>query len=196
MLHPMSSAATLVRTARTDADLSCGALARRVGVPTSTISRIERGEMDPTVTMLERVLAAAGQQLRVSATRAGQGPTLAKLASAYVPDGSGTKIDWTRLRGFLDWLARHPEQVEAAIEVPPARTGTVLDALLAGIAEKVADDHGVVTPRWTRAVPAATPPWSPPGTPRMIAKAARATPDQLRRRGVVLAESDLWRPNA
>lgn len=196
MLHTVSPPATLVRTARNEAQLSCGALARRVGVPTSTISRIEKGEMDPTFTMLERVLAATGKQLRASATPTEGGPALAKLVDAYNPIGTGTKIDWTQLRGFLDWLARHPEQVEGAIEVPPARVGTVLDTMLAGIAEKLADDHGVDTPRWTRAVPAVAPPWSPPGTPRMIAAAERATPEQLRRRGIVLAEGDLWRRHA
>ena len=59
----MTTASKLVHDARTSAGLSRGALARNAGVPTSTVSRIEDGVMDPTLTMLRRVLAGASQRL-------------------------------------------------------------------------------------------------------------------------------------
>ena len=46
------------------AGLSQRALARRAGVPQSVVSRIERGHTSPTAGTLERLLAAAGFELR------------------------------------------------------------------------------------------------------------------------------------
>jgi transcriptional regulator with XRE-family HTH domain len=165
----------------------------RAGVPTSTISRIEDDEMDPTYTMLERVLAAAGKELRATCAEPRQLPSLAGLTDAYDERRRGTKIDWTRLRGFLDWLARHPDQAADAIDRPPRRTGSVLDAILAGIAEQIATDAGLEPPRWTKHVPELTEPWTSPGTPRMIAEATERTPEPFRRRNLVLARDALWR---
>jgi transcriptional regulator with XRE-family HTH domain len=186
----------LVAEARSQVGLSRRGLAERAGVPTSTISRIEDGEMDPTYTMLARVLGAAGRQLRTSAPELGDEPSLARLADAWQPTARGITFDWTRLRGFLDWLRLHPEQVEEAIATPPARSDTPLDGLLAGMAEKLADDGGLDRPRWTTSVPALATAWTPPGTPRMVAQAKRTTPQQLKLRNIVLAERDLWRTNA
>ena len=192
----MTSAATLVHDAREKAHLSCRGLAERAGVPASTISRIEDGQMDPTFTMLLRVLGAAGQVLGSTCVELDAAPSLARLVDAWQPGPNAGKINWTRLRGFVDWLALHPEQTETAIATPPARTGTPLDALLAGMAEKIADDAGIPRPRWSDAVPALDEPWEPPGTPRMIAEAKRTTPEPFRRRNIVLAERDIWRARA
>jgi transcriptional regulator with XRE-family HTH domain len=193
MLRAVGSPAALVAEARSQAGLSRRGLAERAGVPTSTISRIEDGAMDPTYTMLARVLGAAGRELRTSADELPDRPSLARLADAWRPTARGTTFDWTRLRGFVDWLRQHPDQVDEAIATPPARSEPVLDGLLAGIAEKLADDHGAPRPRWTAAVPPLPEPWRPPGTPRMVAQAERTTPQQLKLRNIVLAERDLWR---
>ncbi|SRR6266540_2514022 len=56
----MSTAATLLRQARTRAGLSQRALARRAGTAQSVIARIERGQTSPTWETLERLLDAAG----------------------------------------------------------------------------------------------------------------------------------------
>jgi transcriptional regulator with XRE-family HTH domain len=186
----------LVAEARRQAGLSRRALAERAGVPTSTVSRIEHGEMDPTYTMLARVLGAAGRQLQATAAELPESPSLARLADAWQPTNRGTTFDWTRLRGFVDWLRQHPDRLEEAIATPPARSDTPLDGLLAGIAEKLADDRGVDRPRWTTAVPPLREAWVAPGTPRMVARAERATPPQLKQRNIVLAEHDLWRTSA
>ena len=152
--------------------------------------------MDPTFTMLERVLGAAGQVLRSTCENLDATPSLARLTDTWQQGPSGAKVDWTRLRGCIDWLALHPEQTEATIDAPPARTGTPLDVLLAGMAEKLADDARIPRPRWTAAVPALEEPWEPPGTPRMIEAAKRATPEPLKRRNMFIAERDLWRMHA
>ena len=73
--------------------------------------------------------------------------SLARLADARSDTPWGETIDWTRLRATLDELMLHPEAVEAAITTPPARSGSArLDALLAGVAEKLADDAALPRP--------------------------------------------------
>lgn len=196
MLPLVSGTGTLLRDARARAGLSRRALASKAGVPTSTVSRIEDGYSDPTVTMLQRVLAAAGARLVMDLAPRDTQPTLAELAGAVESVNGRLKIDWTRLRGFADWAARHPEALIAAIADPPARTGTPLDAILAALAEQLAIEHGVERPKWTRARGALADEWSPPATAQMLAAAKAATPEPFRRRNIVLARSALFRQAA
>ena len=187
-----ATAATLLRDARTRAGLSRSALAAKAKVPTSTVSRIENEESDATITMLERLLTAAGAQLTLEAEPGNGDPTLAALATAAERTHGRLKIDWTRLRGFADWATRHSAALPGAIADPPARTGTVLDAILAGFAEELASEHHIDPPRWTRAVGALPRRWSPPSTPKMRARAAAMTPESFHRRNIVLAKSALF----
>lgn len=60
----MSPPATLLRQARTRAGLSQRALARRAGTAQSVVARIEAGHTSPTWETLERLLAAAGVEMR------------------------------------------------------------------------------------------------------------------------------------
>ena len=46
--------------------MSASALATASAVSTSTVTRIERGEINPTVQMLDRLLAASGNRLAVA----------------------------------------------------------------------------------------------------------------------------------
>ncbi len=186
----------LSREARTRSGLSRRALAARAGVPTSTVSRIEAAEIDPTVGMLQRVIEAAGSRLALDLESADAEPTLASLANAVDQVGARLKIDWTRLRGFADWAAEHPDRLTRALAHPPARTGTPLDAILAAFAEELAAQHNLPRPRWTRAVGRLEQEWSPAGTPRMRAEAAAKTPEPFRRRNLVLARSALFRQAA
>lgn len=184
---------TLVREARIAAGLSRRALALRAGVPTSTVSRIEDDDVDPTFTMLERVLAAAGKQLGISATAVDRDRMLAGLGDIYDESLPGTGVDWTRLRGFIDWVRLHPDKADTAIATPPPRTRPFVAALLAAVADQIAHEAAIAPPRWTRSVPPLREEWVPPGTPRMIAAARRRTSEPFRRRNIVLAHDDLWR---
>lgn len=60
------SAATLLRTARQQAGLSQRRLAERANTSQSVIARIELGESSPSWATLERLLAAAGFEMRAS----------------------------------------------------------------------------------------------------------------------------------
>jgi transcriptional regulator with XRE-family HTH domain len=189
----MTTSAVLLLEARKRAGLSRRALAARAGTPISTVSRIEEEQSDPTLPMLERLLAAAGSRLVVEAHPYGDHPTIAELATAVDRDNERLKIDWTRLRGFADWAERHPGELADAMASPPARTSTPLDAVLAAFAEELATRHGIDRPRWTRAVGPLPAPWSPPTTPRMRAAAAASTSEPFQRRNLVLADTALFR---
>jgi hypothetical protein len=160
------------------------------------VSRIEDQQSDPTLTMLERLLAAAGRRLLLEAHPCDDHPTLAELSTSVDRTAGRLKIDWTRLRGFADWAVDHRAGIADAIADPPARTGTPLDAILAAFAEELADQHGLDRPRWTRAVGALREPWSAPATPRMRAAAEASTPHPFRRRNVILSRSALFRSAA
>jgi len=192
MLTRMDGARRLVREARRSARLSTRALAARAQVSPSTISRIEGGRIDPTVGMLSKILLAAGRSLHLETSPAS--PVLADLAHAWTVSPDGARPDWTRFRIFLDDLALHPDRTAEAITLPPSGTGSsVIDALLAGIAEKLADDAGLTRPAWATSVPPAEELWQSPGTPKMRAAALSATPPQLLARNVVVTRATLWR---
>ncbi|AEG43931.1 helix-turn-helix domain-containing protein [Isoptericola variabilis] len=55
----------LVRTVRWEAGLTQDVLAARAGVSRTTLTRIESGGRNPSLPMLERILAAAGKQVRI-----------------------------------------------------------------------------------------------------------------------------------
>ena len=189
----MEDAATIVSNARINAGLSRKLLARRAGVPTSTVSRVEDGGVDPTTTTLRRLLSAAGQTLELEASTIPRG-SLAALFDAIDSEASGTTIDWTRIRGFLDAVHAHPAQITEAITTPPSRSGNDLfDNLLAAIAETLAANAGIPRPRWCATVNALDTPWEAPGTPRMRELAHRTAPPQFKARNIWLARRDLWR---
>lgn len=149
--------------------------------------------MDPTLTMLRRLLAAGSKRLLVASVALADDPSLARLALEALSTATSTSIDWTALRGFVDWTRRHPEQLAAAVEDPPARTGTALDALLASLTDELCDRNGLERPQWTSDVPGLLQPWKPEGTPRMRERARKATPATFRARNISVAAEDIFR---
>ena len=185
--------ASMLRETRLEADLSVRALGKRAGVSPSTIWRIEAGRMDPTVGMLTQLLESAGRGLDLVIADAAV-PRLRALADAWEGSARGDRIDWTRLRAFLDHVALHPEEVAAAITPAPRPSGSaLLDNLLAGIAETLADEQAIGSPVWTAQVPPLDVAWTTPGTPRSQEVARAATPAALAARGMTLAHTSLWR---
>lgn len=61
-----SSAYAICLLARRQAGISQRALAAATGVSPSTIARIEKGRMEPTVALLTRLVEACGLELRMS----------------------------------------------------------------------------------------------------------------------------------
>jgi HTH-type transcriptional regulator/antitoxin HipB len=62
-------AARIVRERRHANGLSQARLARRAGTAQAAISRIERGQVSPTVAMLERLLYVMGEELDATVRR-------------------------------------------------------------------------------------------------------------------------------
>lgn len=100
----MSEVARLVRSRREAHGLSQARLARRAGTSQAAISRLERGELSPTLATLERLLGALGEEPEVSATRMDHGFDRAHLrdARARTPEQRlALAMSWNRLAGEL-----------------------------------------------------------------------------------------------
>lgn len=167
-------------------------LAASADVAASTITRIQGGAVDPTVHMLEQILAGAGYDLELRVVRRGTArrPNLGDLVDAWADRRGRLRIDWTRWRSLLDHLAVHPDEVPEAIYAPPGPSGSqIVDALLAGVAEKLADDAELPRPSWTITAPVLDEPYQPPvrtGVPLEV-------PTQLSARGLMVDTESLWR---
>lgn len=190
----MNAPGAVVASARQAAGLSMHALAARADVAYSTVSRIEHGRMDPTCGMLAKLLAAAGQELKLSSSPSAA-PQLADLVDAWHTDRTGQdRPEWTRLRAFVDHLALNPDQTGPATLRRPEPSGSALmDNLLAAMADKLSDDAGLPRPGWTRRVAALKQPWITEGTPRMQAAAHQSAPEQFLARGIVVRVDSIWR---
>jgi transcriptional regulator with XRE-family HTH domain len=195
MLTTMQDAPTLIREAREQAGLSLRALADRADVSYTTICRIEHGQIDPTVGTLRKLLGAVGEELEFGRRAAAAHPQLADLADAWSTDRAGQEQpDWTRLRAFVDYLTRNPAFAAVATRAkPPASGSAFLDNLLAGVADKVADDASIPRPAWTKRIPPLRETWESIGTPRMRAAAAEKAPRQLAARRILIPATTLWR---
>lgn len=183
----------LVRTAKGSSGLSVRRLSLAAEVAGSTITRIQSGSVEPSLLTLERILGAAGFDLRVEAVRRGTPPRprLGELTDTWSRRNGRLRLDWTRWRALLDELALHPELTPEAIYMTPPPAGNrIVDALVAGVAEKLADDAGLPRPAWTSQVPALDEPYRPP-VARTIGD--REIPAQLEARGLMIDTGSLWR---
>lgn len=176
---------------REQTGLSQNALAKRVGIPASTVRRIERGESDPTVTMLRRIATGAGQLLEIRSQRLTETPpSLARLVHRI---GHESQVRWTAIRSFNDWLDLNLDLLPGPIDDPPPRTNDRrFDNLIAAIAERIADSTGHDRPRWTSTVKALADPWYTDGTPMMRERNAELSPSQFRDRNIWFGANAVW----
>ncbi len=168
-------------------------LAEDADVAGSTITRIQAGVVDPAVGTLQRILAAAGFDLVISAVRHGtpHRAGLGDLTRAWSMRDGNVRLQWSQWRGFLDRLVLHPELIaEVIYPVPPPSGHRIVDSLIAAVAEKLADDAALPRPSWTGSVPGLVEPYSP-RTARQIA--GRNVPIQLSERGLLIDAESLWR---
>lgn len=190
----MNSPAAWIREQRTRLGLSTRDLARLAGVSYPTISRIENGHEDPRWHTLEKIFEVLGHSFSLTAN-AQQQLRLADLSEAWIEDARHAHHpDWTRLRGLADQLTLRPTLIAQAImPEPPRSRSEIMDALLAGMAEKLADDAGITRPSWTRRRPPLTEPWSVATRPAKRAEAEAATPVQFLHRKLLIPETTIWR---
>ena len=188
------TAAELLRAARRRAGLSQTRLAALAGTTQSAIAAYEGGTREPTVPVLVRMLAAAGERLALASE---PDPALYRLADVARDIAAADPADPDRrLRLVLEFLrgARddgHPLALLVAAEPPP--TGDPrYDALLAAVAEDLCVGVGEPPPAWVhgagRFLAGA---WWVSDLPSARAAALVHAPASYRRRGVMLDRHDL-----
>lgn len=189
MLRSEMNYADLIRSSRERAGLSMRELAERARVAASTVSRIEADKVSPSAATVDRLLLACGRERQDAPADA---PAIASLADAW--NDGGARPDWTRVRALLDALDAHPEyQSSATLEEPGPSGSPIMDNLMAGLAETIADGSGFRPPGWTRQIEPLTEPWAQPGTPRMLAARKETTPRRLANRHLIVDSESLWR---
>ena len=183
----MSSVGELIRQRRGALGLSTRHLASLAGVGYPTISRVENGHEEPRWSTLEKLATALGLELTFE--EAGGFTKLADLTPLV--DG---EPDWTVLRAFVDQIRLRPELTAAATAAQPLPSGsTLVDNLLAGIAERLAGFVAIRPPAWTLEVAPLVELWVAPMTPGRREKAEANTPLEFQARNIVLPEGAVWR---
>ena len=94
----------LIRATRTRAGLSQERLARRAGTKQSAISRLEAGEISPTVETLDLLMRAMGERLHISGTEPERDyDPVHRQATAERPPAErlALGISWNRMAGRL-----------------------------------------------------------------------------------------------
>jgi transcriptional regulator with XRE-family HTH domain len=192
--YTMESIGPAIRSARQSAGLSIRTLAKRAGLAASTVSRIEKGLVDPGVCTIQAILEASGYSLQINIHRSARFK-LSSLTNAWGLEHGREAVDWTRIRLFVDYLAAHSDELSNAIHDRPELSGSPsLDALLASIAEKLADDAHQTRPIWTSDVSTLpVPTFFVPTTPLIRKRITNSTPRQFLGRGVMVDAQSIWR---
>ena len=107
----------LIREARRRAGLTQGDLALRVGTSQPAVARLERGNSSPTLATLERLIRAAGFDLRIELVPATQADP---LVDAYKRDVDRTLLRENLRRSVDDRLRSLAELQEFGRELEQA----------------------------------------------------------------------------
>ena len=106
---PTVDPGALIRERRRAHGLTQAQLARRAGTTQAALSRLERGELSPTLATLERLLGALGEVLEISARRPDLDVDLAHLRDLRrrtPAERLELAIGWNRLAGQLTKAGR------------------------------------------------------------------------------------------
>ena len=144
--------AHMIRAARVDAGLSQGQLASLASTSQPAVSAYENASQSPTVSTLERLLAACGRAITSGART--DGSSLASLVSRFVNAGEFDDEAFV-LRWSLNQFARNEwdeltfDEKAQALRVRPQPCGSKRwDAFFAALAEYLAVSSGVPVPGW------------------------------------------------
>ena len=189
-----TTAADLLRTARMQAGMSQSAVAELAKTSQSAIATYEAGKREPTLPVLQRLLAATGHQFSLAVLPDSAGYRIADLALDIAQ--SPANDDKKKLRYVFEFMRGAQEDaapVNVLISAEPKLTGDIrFDALLAGIAEDLCVLGGEVPPQWVnseaRTLKNA---WWVSSLASGRAQALLHSPAALRRRGVMIDRHDL-----
>jgi hypothetical protein len=119
--------------------------------------------------------------------------TIEACAKILFREPSCVTTDWAELKALINYLSEHPEHTSYAIVLQPPPSGNEhFDTLLAGVAEKLADDAGISRPEWCALVKSGIARWPQAWTTNNMASAKRYTPPQLRIRHCIVDKNVLW----
>jgi transcriptional regulator with XRE-family HTH domain len=189
-----TTAAELLRTARLQAGMSQSAVAQLAKTSQSAIATYEAGNREPSLPVLQRLLAATGHQLSLSVLPDSSVYRIADLALDIAQ--SPAHDDKKKLRYVFEFMRGAQEDtapVNVLVSAEPKSTGDMrFDALLAGIAEDLCVLGGEVPPQWVnsdaRTLKSA---WWVSSLAAGRAQALLHCPAALRRRGVMIDRHDL-----
>jgi len=188
------TASELLRTARLRAGMSQSAVAELARTSQSAIATYEAGNREPSLPVLQRLLAATGHQLSLSVLPDSSLYRIADLALDIAQ--SPAQDDKKKLRYVFEFMRGAHEEtalVNVLVSGEPQTTGDLrFDALLAGIAEDLCVLVGEVPPQWVnsdaRTLKNA---WWVSSLAAGRAQALVHCPAALRRRGVMIDRHDL-----
>lgn len=146
-------AAALVRRIRAEAKLSLRALAESAGLATSTVHRIERGDLRPTLETLRRIAEAAGVRLHIEPRTdyAASLVGLARLTHAALAERDPTRPVRMAAEFAQTFRAAVAERRHRMIAAEPPSTGDPRwDAFVGALAEWVTVGTDMSTPGWTQ----------------------------------------------
>lgn len=189
-----TTAAELLRTARLQAGMSQSVVAQLARTSQSAIATYEAGNREPSLPVLQRLLAATGHQLSLSVLPDSAVYRIADLALDIAQ--SPANDDKKKLRYVFEFMRGAQEDaapVNVLVSAEPKSTGDMrFDALLAGIAEDLCVLGGEVPPQWVnsdaRTLKNA---WWVSSLAAGRAQALVHSPASLRRRGVMIDRHDL-----
>ena len=189
-----TTAAELLRTARLQAGMSQSVVAQLAKTSQSAIATYEAGNREPSLPVLQRLLAATGHQLSLSVLPDTSVYRIADLALDIAQ--SPANDEKKKLRYVFEFMRGAQEDtapVNVLVSAEPKSTGDMrFDALLAGIAEDLCVLGGEVPPQWVnsdaRTLKSA---WWVSSLAAGRAQALLHCPAALRRRGVMIDRHDL-----
>lgn len=182
-------AASLLHATRAQVGWSQRELARRCGVAQPSLSDIESGARDTTVTKLEDILRAAGSSIvAVPSIVPSVASWAERLRTLAMSDPGG--VEKTLIQVVDDLRsAERSTRVALCVTPPASTTFDWLDAVLAAIVEHVLIEDGLPVPTWVSdSWRSAAEPWDLVSVPGLQAAARASTPATFRHRNVFVPE--------
>lgn len=189
----MNTAARLVRTARRGRGFSQRALAAQSKREQSEIARLERSAQSARIDLVERLVRAAGQRLAALPTDRTPVAEHADSIADFLAHGDERRAYRNVIQLADDLAAEHgAERVALAVAPPPTTNDDRFDALIAGVTELRLEAEGLPLPKWLcNDTTFLSTPWFVDRYSTGDGAVLAATPEPLRRRGIILDPAEL-----